>query len=210
MKEFWHRYSYSAVKLFITQCVFAIFGLTLSIATGKSRPLQIAACIGAVIFYLFMVYSDCFKLGAEDRIRIGGGRETAKPLKGLYIGLAANSPNLLLCLVGMLTLAPEGTVAFRAGTVAHTVHLFLQGAWTGILATRIGDVPMNTMWWAHFAVVAPSLLVAFTAFAFGLSDIRFSKLFIPENPEDREIRKEKQRERDAGRNGGSGNGDGES
>ena len=68
---------------------------------------------------------------------------------------------------------------------------------------------MNTMWWAHFAVVVPSLLVAFAAFAFGLSDIRFSKLFIPENPEDREIRKEKQKERDAGRNGGSGNGDGE-
>ena len=131
------RYSYSAVKLFITQCVFAIFGLTLSIATGKSRPLQIAACIGAVIFYLFMVYSDCFKLGAEDRIRVGGGRETAKPQKGLYIGLAANSPNLLLCFVGMLTLAPEGTFAFRAGTVAHTVHLFLQGAWTGIAARRL-------------------------------------------------------------------------
>ncbi|MCQ2428253.1 MAG: hypothetical protein MJ137_07645 [Clostridia bacterium] len=191
--EFWKNYSYAAVKLLVTQIVLAIFGMTLAISTGKSRTLQLIVSIFAVLFYLVMVYTDMFKLGSQDAVRIEGDRREYDSLTGLKIAALAAVPDLILCILNILTVFPDGSLPSRIGAFAQMIHLWIQGAYTGILATRIGDVPMNTLWWAHFLIIIPLLLVAFAAYYAGVNDKRFTKVLIPENPEEKEIRREKDR-----------------
>lgn len=195
--SFWKTYSYPAVKLFVTQIVFSIFGLTLSIATGKSgnRFLQLFVSIFAVVFFLVMVYTDIFKVGSEDGVRIKGGRLEYDSLTGLKIGLLAASPDLLLAAVGTLSLFPDGSIPSRIGAVAQMLHLWIQGAYTGILATDVGGTPMNALFWAHFLIIIPMVLVAFGSYILGAKDKRLTRLLIPENPEEKEIKREEKKKK---------------
>jgi len=192
-REFWKLYSYSAVKLFVTQIVIAIFGLSLAIATGKTRWLQLLCSLFAIVFYLVIVYTDMFKLGSQDAIRIQGDRLAFDKLCGLKIALMAAVPDLILCILGVLSVFPDGSTPSRIGAVAKMIHLYLQGAYTGLLTVKVGETPLNACWWAHFLILIPLLLVGTLAYLAGVGDKRFTKVLIPENPEEKEIKREKDR-----------------
>ena len=196
-KAFWKMYSYQAVKLFVTQIVFTIFGLTLSIATGKSGNtiLQLAVSIFAVVFFLVMVYTDMFKTGSEDGVRIKGNRLEYDSLTGLKIGLLAAAPDILLAAVGTLSLFPEGSVPSRIGAVAQLIHLWIQGAYAGILAVDVGGNPLNSQFWAHYLIIIPMVLVAYGSYILGVKDKRLTRLLIPENPEEKEIKREEKKKK---------------
>ena len=196
-KSFWKMYSYQAVKLFVTQIVFTIFGLTLSIATGKSGNtiLQLAVSIFAVVFFLVMVYTDMFKTGSEDGVRIKGNRLEYDSLTGLKIGLLAAAPDILLAAVGTLSLFPEGSVPSRIGAVAQLIHLWIQGAYAGILAVDVGGNPLNSQFWAHYLIIVPMVLVAYGSYILGVKDKRLTRLLIPENPEEKEIKREEKKKK---------------
>ena len=91
------KYSYSSVKLFVSQMALSLFGLVLAIACAKiSKAAQIVVSVGAVIFYLFLIYTAIWEVGSKDKFGIEYGKFEAKPLTGLYIGLLANSLNIVL------------------------------------------------------------------------------------------------------------------
>ena len=196
-KALWKMYSYQAVKLFVTQIVFTIFGLTLSIATGKSGNtiLQLAVSIFAVVFFLVMVYTDMFKTGSEDGVRIKGNRLEYDSLTGLKIGLLAAAPDILLAAVGTLSLFPEGSVPSRIGAVAQLIHLWIQGAYAGILAVDVGGNPLNSQFWAHYLIIIPMVLVAYGSYILGVKDKRLTRLLIPENQEEKEIKREEKKKK---------------
>ena len=199
-KEFWKLYSYRAVKILVAQLAISFFGLTLAIATGKNENLswlRIASSVLAVGLFLFIIYGDIWKTGSEDKIRVEGGRMTRRPYTGFLIALLANLPNILLALTLSLCMAfANGGVLSTIGGIAVQIHLFIQGAWTGILALKIGDAPLNSLWWAHFAIILPSVLVCGVAYIMGLGEKHLTNVFMPQTPEELEIERMRKKGKD--------------
>ena len=198
MKEFWSRYSYKAVKIFVAQLAISLFGLTLAIVTGKNESLswlQILTSVLSVGFLLFIIYGDVWKTGTEDRPSVVAGRRKENPMTGVYIGLLANAPNFLLSLIFLIgTIFPD-TVMQQIGGVAASIHLFVHGEYTGILAVKIADAPLNTMPWAHFAITIPSIVTCFVAYLMGVREKHLTNLFIPVSPEEKEKKEEQKKKR---------------
>ena len=199
-KEFWKLYSYSAVKILVAQLAISVFGLTLAIATGKNEDLawlQIATSALGVLLYLFIIYGDVWKIGGEDKIRVEGGRAKYRPATGFLIALLANVPNILIAVIIAISIAfAKGGVLSKIGALAAQIHLFIQGAWSGILAIRIGDAPLNSLWWAHFAIIIPSVVVCGVAYILGLKEKHLTNLFVPQTPEEQEIARMRKKGKD--------------
>ena len=96
MKRFLERYSYDCVKLLLDQVAIAIFGLVLALASGmaKNNVLQIVTSVCSVIFYLFLVYTVMWSVGARDRIAIDLGKIRKSYLTPVKMWLLAHSNNL--------------------------------------------------------------------------------------------------------------------
>ena len=111
--------SYSMVKMFVNQIGMPVFGTMLALATAGNPTLLLCSSIFAILFYLFLLYSVGWEIGAKDKIRIDGGRMTEFPAKGFLIALGANLPNLLLAvLMGAGALISTATGAEWAGSMS--------------------------------------------------------------------------------------------
>ena len=95
MKDFLHNYSYSSVKMFVNQFAISIFGAMLSMASSAAENDTLAfwCSILAIVFYLFLIYTQAWELGAKDKISVDIGKKEYKPHRGLGISALANIPN---------------------------------------------------------------------------------------------------------------------
>ncbi len=196
MKSFWKRYSYSVIKLFVNQFAISIFGLVLALACGKAEnsTLMYVTSIGAIIFYLFLLYAALWEIGAKDKILVDGGRLPKNNLNGLYMGLLANIPNFILAiLVSIGLLFADGGVISKIGGVASSISIFIQGMYSGILAIDVGGAPLNTYFFVYFLIPLPAILICTLSYFFGIKNYHFTKLLISETPEEAEIRREKKK-----------------
>lgn len=160
MKEFFKEHSYSVVKMFLYQFAISVFGTTLAFAASSSEntTLLVLSSVCSVIFYLFLIYTMVWELGAKEKIRVEAGRGNTNPLIGLYISLAANIPNLLLAIlimIGDIFGNENGAFAYEwAGGlcgISRAIALFLQGMYVGILNT----IGFNPIWF--YVIVVPAL-----------------------------------------------------
>lgn len=198
MREFMQKHSYNAVRLFVNQIAISIFGLVLAIACGKveNSPLQIITSVGAIVFYLFLIYAAMWEVGSKDQFGVENGTKKNAPLSGLYVALIANSLNLLLAIVILIcSFAAEGGALHAAGAMAKVISLFIEGMYTGLLSLDLGGMPLNNYWLSYFVIIIPSLLTSAIAYWCGLKGYHLTKILIPENPEDAEIRREKKKAR---------------
>ena len=198
MREFMQKHSYNAVRLFVNQIAISIFGLVLAIACGKvdNDTLKIITSGGAIIFYLFLTYAAMWEVGSKDKFGIDNGTKKAMPLSGLYIALLSNSLNLLLAIVILAcNFVPEGTALYTVGALAKVIALFIEGMYTGLLSIDVGGMSLNNYWLSYFVIIIPSLITSALAYWCGTKGYHFSKILIPENPEDAEIRREKKKAR---------------
>ena len=72
MKAFFSKYSYSIVKMFVNQFAISIFGSVLAMATasaGNDLLTLIVSCF-AIVFYLFLIYTMVWEIGAKDKISV--------------------------------------------------------------------------------------------------------------------------------------------
>ena len=100
MKNFLHNYSYSSVKMFVNQFAISIFGAMLSMAStaAQNDTLAFWCSILSIVFYLFLIYTQAWELGAKDRISVDIGKKEYKPLTGLWTSVLANVPNFLIAI----------------------------------------------------------------------------------------------------------------
>ena len=199
MKAFWKRYSYSTIKLFVNQFAISIFGLVLALACGKAEnnTLMYIASLGAIVFYLFLLYAALWEIGAKDKIAVDGGRLPKKYLNGLYMGLIANIPNFILAiLVSIGLLFADGGLISKIGGISSSISIFIQGMYSGILAMDLGGAPLNSYFFVYFLIPLPAILICTISYFFGMKNYHLTKLLISETPEELEIKKEKKR-RDA-------------
>ena len=134
MKKFFHDYSYNIVKMFVNQFAISIFGVSLTFATtsahGESTgfdTLTVVVSLLSVLFYLFLIYTLMWEVGAKDRIHVDMGKMKKHPHTGLIMSIIANIPNFIIAI--MFTVAsPFMTTAMWAGNlaaIASTVTVFI-------------------------------------------------------------------------------------
>jgi hypothetical protein len=196
LKAFWNRYSYTTVKLIVNYIIFSVFGLSLlgavSLGFAKSEadptPLMVTGTVAAVLLYVFVSYGEIWKAGDADTLVVTGGELRYDALTGLYIGLLASVPNFLIALLMLLSsLFPKGLSWLSAGVVV--VNFVYNGMWRGIM--NLGRTAIGSQWWFYLAVSVPTLAVSFFGYLAGVKGLHLTRLFIPENPEEREIKREK-------------------
>lgn len=163
MKDFLEEHSYSVVKMFLNQFAISIFGTTLAFATAKAEndTLLIISSVFSILFYMFLLYTMTWELGAKEKIRVEAGRGNANPLVGLYISITANIPNIILAIlvtIGYIFGHENGAFAFEwAGGmygICRAIAMFLQGMYVGVLKNTGG----NPIW--LFVIVLPAMITS--------------------------------------------------
>ncbi len=185
------------MKLFVSQMAISVFGLVLAIACAKiGKTMQVVSSVGAVVFYLFLIYTSMWEVGSKDKFGIDYGKFEAKPLTGIWIGLLANSLNLLLALVITVCLSfADGGVLSSIGGLSSSIAIFIEGMYSGILAIKIGEAPLNSFAVSYFIITIPAIVTAALAYYSGTKGYHFTKIMVPENPEESEIKREKKKAR---------------
>ena len=178
MKDFFHRYSYSMVKMFINQFAISVFGTMLSMATTATNNdvFTVSVSIFSIVFYLFLLYTMIWELGAQDKIAVDVGKRPYRPFTGLYMGLLANAPNLLFALMFAIGYPFMGTHAW-AGTMNAVVKLYsviFEGMYLGVTAVLPfgAEVKIGAMWWSYLAITVPAIVTATLAYYIGHKDFR--------------------------------------
>lgn len=206
-KNFFVRYSYDAVKMLLDQIVLAVFGFSLATAAvlAKNPALLLWTSIGAIVFYMFMLYGVAWRMGDEDRKRIRRGEYGGHVFTGTLVSLLANSLNFLLAI-----LIAIGTFAGVAGLVdiPKTIALLAQAEYQGLLAyipigTEIVDgvevaVNLNAAWWVYFLLPIPAMMISTWGYLMGKGEVLLTKLTVPDLPaSDRPTKQEKRDARKA-------------
>jgi hypothetical protein len=184
MKDFFERYSYESVHLFLNQVAIGLFGLVLALASGmaKNDGLRIGTSIFAVVFFLFLQFAAAWRVGAGDRVSVDLGKRKRDLTVPVKMWLLANSLNLLLALFIALGIWFSDIGFFSSlGGFSVLIKNVIEGMYTGILAISVGGQPLNSYWFAHFLTTLPSLAAIFASYVCGLNNVNFGGLFSP-NP----------------------------
>ena len=161
----------------INQFGAAFLGVTLSIVTVSLNDwLFLAASVGAVIFYLSLLYTAFWDFAAKEAIRIEGGRSTYQPLAGLGLSLVANIPNILLGLViFVLSFFAEKTevggvlVANTPGAIYDVVKVIAQ-VWEAMYWGILYIVHYPAL--LYLVIVLPALAVSALGYYAGLKNFK--------------------------------------
>ena len=181
MKNFLHNYSYSSVKMFVNQFAISIMGAMLSMATVNTEDaIVIFVSIFAIAFYLFLIYTQAWELGAKDKISVDIGKKEYKPLTGLAVSAVANIPNFIIAITFFFVLVafPMSEVAANVRTIASLFNMLLEGMYLGVLTTvKIGERTLLTFWWMYFLITIPAMLTSWLAYYLGHKNKKFTTLF---------------------------------
>lgn len=180
MKDFFKRYSYQSVHLFLNQVAIGLFGMVLALSAGmaESQALKIGSSVFAVIFFLFLQFAAAWRVGSEDRVSIELGKRKKNMLVTLGMWALANSLNFLLAIfIALANFFPDVRALSAIGGISTTIKLISEGMYTGLLSISVGGVPLNSYWFMHFLTTVPALPVIIVAYACGLNNINFGGLF---------------------------------
>lgn len=173
MLHFIKERSYDIVKMLLYQIAIALFGISLAIATGEMATLQLATSVLSILFYLILIYIMMWELGAKDAGRIKRGEADTTRLTGLYMSLIASIPNFLLATFISLGIFLSDVPFFsNLGAGSATIALLFEGMYTGLLAVKIGDAPLNSMWFMWFLIIIPLIVTATAAYYAGTKEFK--------------------------------------
>lgn len=178
MKSFFGRYSYSIVKMFVTQFVISLFGVGLAMATASTAndTLTIIVSCFAILFYLYLIYTALWEVGAKDKISVDVGKKAYKPLTGLFMGLIANIPNFIIA-IAYTVACPFMESAKWAGNMAvisRFASIITQGMYLGCISSiKAAGNTLNYFWQTYFIITLPSIVISFVAYYLGHKNFRF-------------------------------------
>lgn len=184
MKEFFKKYSYTMVKLFLNQIAIALFGVALSFACAYAGNDTLVWVVGifTVLFYLFLQYAVMWEVGAKDGITATARKTGRKLWRGPVIALFGNSVNLLLALMilpGAFAKVGGGLYSFSA--ICKSVALMVEGMYMGILSVPFGGAQLHDFVWPYFVILLPALLVCSVAYILGSYNIHATNILIQKN-----------------------------
>ena len=172
-------------KLILNQIGATILGLSVSALAKGSAVMFALLSLFAICFYVFLLYSAMWEEGGKERIKVDGGRAEMKPLRGLYIALAANAVNILLAiftLIGYVFGSTNGICAWTwAGTLggfSKVAIVLLESMYVGVYQFLLKGFEPSSFAYilAYFVIIIPGILVPAGAYVIGLNNKR---LFVP-------------------------------
>ena len=178
MNSFFHQHSYSIVKMFVNQFAISIFGMVLAMATtaANNDVLTIIVSIFSILFYLFLIYTMTWEIGATDRISVDVGKKTYRPHTGLLLSLFANVPNLIIAILYAIAYPFMATPGWAANlnAVLNVISAIIEGMYRGITSVIIlpSGHPLMHYWWTYFLMILPALITAWLAYFMGFKNIR--------------------------------------
>lgn len=148
---------------------FFALAMILAAAAANTGILELIASGIAIVLYLYLLYSIMWEKGGQDRIKIDGGRAPRVPLKGLYISLVANIPNILIALLVLISNPFKYTQEW-AGTlnvVGRSAGILWEAMYAGFI---MNFAPKNPI--AYVLMILPALAVCWAGYLIGLSNKR--------------------------------------
>ncbi len=181
MKKFFHEYSYNIVKMFVNQFAISIFGVSLTLATTQIHiessgfdTFTLIVSIFAVLFYLFLIYTLSWEIGAKDKISVDVGKKPYRPHLGLLLSLIANIPNILMAILYLIaTIIGSNNMMF----IMRLIATLLQGMYFGIITSVSLPVSgtyvqLNSLWPTFFMICIPAMLTSWLAYFLGQKNFR--------------------------------------
>ena len=172
--------SYLIFKMLVNQIGMTMFGLVLSFATHENNTLLLITSVFAILFYMVLLYTMTWEAGYAEKIRIDAKRLKYVPLKGLYMSIVANIPNILLAVLAIIgyyggTLGETGTPispewAVNLYGTCKIIALFIQGMYSGIVGLYFPATP-----WILLLIVLPALLTCTVAYIAGVKGRRLTR-----------------------------------
>ena len=105
--RFFKENSYDVVRLYINQFGITIFSLILYFSStvvadeGWRQTINLLISVFSTLFFYALIYYTAWEFGGKDRIRIDAGRMEYNKFKGLWLGLLAGVPNLVLAVLSI-------------------------------------------------------------------------------------------------------------
>ena len=179
MKSFFKQYSYNVIKDLLNQFAISIFGALLAMAASaaESNTLSIVLSIFSIVFYLFLVYTTTWEIGAKDRISVDVKKKPYRPHNGLLISAVANIPKFIIVLMFIIAtyLISNETVATNMEVVLRLSYMLLGGMYTGLMMSvkiTAAGATMISAWWAYLVFIIPALLISWVAYYAGFKNFR--------------------------------------
>ena len=193
MKDFWKENGAYIGKMTLNQFGAAFFGIMLVLAASAAQSqrtwLTLFASVFSTIFYLFLVYTVLWEKGGQDRIRVDSGRQQRNPLKGFFIAVCANIPNILLGVLDIgtrLVMNPEDPdhLAGKINSVVRAIVLLWEGMYAGFVSYAHSIAPNHPylLSLTRLVIVVPALLVGGAAYWLGLTNKRLLQPFELKQP----------------------------
>lgn len=151
---FWKDYGKSIRRLWLNQFGALAFALMLSFVSSTvatkapawAKFAFIAAGVIGMFVYCYLTYLVIWELGAQDRIKVDGGRISARPHYGIKVGLAFGIPSLAatfiyFAMTMIYTFASKDT-AIVNGTLNVTgmISLVLEAPYVGFAQAIFGEI----------------------------------------------------------------------
>ncbi|MBQ8005903.1 MAG: hypothetical protein IJ303_06300 [Clostridia bacterium] len=168
-KDFWKKYSYSIVRIFVDQLAISIFAFAVALGlANSSMSLVIASSVFAILFFMFMVAELCFRQGADDKEKSDLGRFKKNNFTGLYMGILAAVPNFVLAVAYAVFHNIEATKGSVDGFVALTLKL-ITGEYLGLMNIQLFGSGLGTYPLTYFVIIIPGVFAAFLGYYLGIS-----------------------------------------
>ena len=178
MLNFFREHSRTIIRLTSNQFGAAFLAIALGLAVpSENMQLLFWTSIFSVGFTLYLNHTVVWEEGAKSRIRVDAGRERYNPLTGLWIGIIASLPNIILGVltaVGFFLGNPEGflgwSFAAKLSDITGAIAFLWQGMYIGIIRYIF---PTST--YIYLAVPIPVILGCFASYWMGLRQWRLIK-----------------------------------
>lgn len=196
-RRVWDRYSYSAMRVYLMQFAMGLFGSSLALATGKTLGgLSIAAGVFSLLFFVALIHTVVWEIGASDRLSVDGGRRKRRLYTGALVGLAAGIPNFLLATVFTLTFLGG---AHNVAAVTKVIMMFSEGMyWSLICNFSVGGSALHNYWWTYFAMALCTVLFVTISYILGFYNVGLPKVLMNKGVEAERARREKKNSENTG------------
>jgi len=192
MLNFFRDHSRLITKLISNQFGAAFFALALGLAVSSTNAvLFLITSLFSICFLLFLNHTVLWEDGAKSRIRVDAGREKYNPLTGLWIGVCAGIPNIVLGILTALTCflgTADGPFGWEwAGNINFVVNIIAR-IWQGMYLGTVQYIAPGSHY-ILLLVPIPTILGCWFSYWLGLKNCRMFGIFTLKKPEEKNAKK---------------------
>ena len=165
-----------------------MFGSVLAMATAAAgnKTLTLIVSIFSILFYLYLLYTLVWEVGATDRIAVDTGKRAYRAHTGLVMALVANIPNFIIAIVYTIPYSSMATVewAGNMAAIARVSSIITEGMYLGVVtAVKVAGQSLQHYWWTYFLMALPAVITAWAGYVLGHKNFRMFAGLVQKKPD---------------------------